>query len=213
MSPITIAQLIGAGIAPTQAKAFAAPLTAACALHDITTPVRIAAFVAQVAHESMNFTALEESLYYRTPERIRAMWPTRVASLQQSATLVRNPQALANRVYANRLGNGDTASGDGWRYRGRGLIQLTGRANYAAAEQATGRPYTADPDLVAQPADACLTAAWFWSANGCNALADGSQIDAITRVINGPGMVGLIDRRENFREGLLAFAHQPVTEA
>lgn len=213
MQPITTAQLVAAGIAPTQAKAFAEPLTAACALHDITTPGRIAAFVAQIAHESANFTALEESLYYRTPERIRTMWPTRVTSMQQAATLARNPQALANLVYANRNGNGDVASGDGWRYRGRGLIQLTGRGNYRAATQTRTRDYEANPELVATPQDACLTAAWYWAEHGCNAMADASNLDAITRIINGPAMAGKEDRRENYREALVAFRPRAVVEA
>lgn len=207
---ITPTQLIAAGIAPTQAKLFSDPLSAACALYDISTPVRIAAFVAQCAHESTSFTALEEGLYYRTPERIRAIWPSRVPSLADATTLARNPQGLANRVYAGRNGNGDTASGDGWRYRGRGLIQLTGRANYAIAAAALGRPYVEQPDLVAQPSDACLTAAHYWTTHGCNALADSSQIDAITRVINGSAMAGAAERRELFREALLAFNPQAV---
>lgn len=207
---ITVPQLIAAGIAPTQAKAFAEPLTAACALHDITTPARIAAFVAQIAHESANFTALEESLYYRTPERIRAMWPTRVPTLRDAAVLARNPQALANVVYADRNGNGNPASGDGWRYRGRGLIQLTGRANYRAATQSRTRDYEANPELVATPQDACLTAAWYWAQHGCNTLADASNIDAITRVINGAAMAGREDRRENYREALVAFSARPA---
>jgi putative chitinase len=210
---ITVAQLVAAGIAPTQARLFADPLSAACQAHGINTPARIAAFVAQCAHESAGFTALEESLYYRTPERIRAMWPTRVPSLADAAALCRNPQALANRVYAGRNGNGDPASGDGWRYRGRGLIQITGRANYRAVTTSATRDYEARPELLAQPLDACLTAAAWWAARGLNALADGSQIDAITRAVNGPAMAGAADRRENYREALVAFAGAAAVEA
>ena len=201
----TVQTLIAAGIAPTAARLFAEPLARACAQFGIDTPVRLAAFVAQTGHESAGFTALEESLYYRLPERIRAMWPTRVPSLADAATLVRNPQALANRVYSNRNGNGGPETGDGWKYRGRGLLQITGRANYEAASESAARDYVSQPDLVAQPEDACLTAAWFWATAGCNLLADGSQIDAITRRINGPAMAGADDRRERFREALVAF--------
>jgi len=210
---ITPQHLIGAGIAPTQAKQFAEPLSAACAEYHINTPVRAAAFVAQCAHESLNFTRLEEGLWYRTPERIRAIWPARVPSLADAARLVGQPQALANRVYASRNGNGDESSGDGWRFRGRGLIQLTGRANYRKATRTPARDYEAHPELLTQPADACMTAAWFWASTGCNDLADGSQIDAITRTINGPALAGAADRRENFREALAALSSSPVQTA
>jgi putative chitinase len=205
-------QLIAAGIGPTQAKQFAAFLQDACARFEINTPARQAAFVAQTRHESGGFVHLEESLYYTTPERIRAMWPVRVPSLGDAATLTRNPQALANRVYAGRNGNGDAASGDGWAFRGRGLLQVTGRANYAAMTQAIndGNDFESVPDLLAQPAWACMSAAAWWASHGCNALADSSQIDAITRVINGPAMAGAMERRENYREAMAAFHAETV---
>lgn len=202
---LSIFTLIAAGIAPTQARAFLEPLIEACRHFDIGTPVRQAAFVAQCAHESAGFVRLEESLYYTTPERIRMVWPQRVPSLAEASQLIRNPQALANRVYANRNGNGDEASGDGWRYRGRGLIQLTGRANYLAAESAIGEPYKADPDLVAQPRHAAMTAAWYFAAAGCLPLADASNTEGITRAINGAAMEGLADRRQRFEQAVRAF--------
>lgn len=201
-----IADLIAAGIPPTQARLFADPIERAFARFGINTQARKAAFVAQAAHESANFTRLEESLYYRTPERIRAMWPNRVPNLADATKLCRNPEALANRVYANRLGNGDESSGDGWLYRGRGLFQLTGRANYMAAGEALGAPYKAQPELVAHPEHAAMTAGWYWAASGLNDLADSAQIDAITRRINGPAMVAADERRSLFDEALRAFA-------
>ncbi len=203
---LTLANLIAAGVAPTQARAFLAPLSAACARFAINTPARIAGFVAQCRVESVGFTALEESLYYRDPARIMRIWPSRVTSLQQAQSLARNPQGLANVVYANRLGNGDAASGDGWRFRGRGLKQLTGKANYADAAQALNRPYVTDPDLVAQPEDACMTAAWFWHANKLNLLADSAQWDAITRAVNGPGMLQAAERRQFSEEAARVLA-------
>jgi putative chitinase len=204
---INLATLVAAGIAPTQARLFAEPLASACERFGIATPVREAAFVAQCAHESEGFTRLEESLYYRRPERVREMWPGRVRDLVQASRLVGNPQGLANWVYSSRNGNGDVASGDGWRYRGRGLLQLTGRANYSAAAAAIGRPYLECPDLVAEPWDACATAAWFFTQQaGCLPLADASDTAAITRRINGPGMVGLADRRQRFEQAVQAFA-------
>lgn len=203
---IEIQQLIEAGIAPTQAREFAAPLSKACVLFDITTPARKAAFVAQAAHESAHFTALEESLLYRSPERIQRIFPSRVPTLEQAQRLVRNAQALANRVYANRLGNGDEGTGDGWNFRGRGLFQLTGRGNYTRASVDLNRPYVAEPHLVARPLDACLTAGWYWQLHGLNALADGWNVADITRRINGPGMVGKAERQQLADEALRAFA-------
>lgn len=203
---ITIATLIACGVAPTQARIYADPLQAAAARFGITTKARIAAFLAQLHHESQGFTRTEENLYYTTPERIRTMWPTRVTSLADAAKLCRNPQALANTVYANRLGNGDPASGDGWRYRGRGLIQLTGRTNYHVASDALGADYVRDPDAVAAPSGACLTAAWFWASIHGNELADASLIDSITKGINGTAMAGADARRSRYDDNLMALA-------
>lgn len=199
---LTIAQLVAAGIDPTAARRFIEPLTYALARYEITGQLQQAAFVAQAAHESNGFTRLEENLYYTTPERVRAMFSA-VRDLEHAARLCRNPKALANCVYANRLGNGDEASGEGWLYRGRGLFQLTGFANYYAAGAALGRPYKAEPDLVAQPTDACLTAAWYWTTRGLHKVSD---IDQITRAINGPAMAGAGDRRQRFEEAARAFA-------
>ncbi|WP_457427886.1 glycoside hydrolase family 19 protein [Roseateles sp. P5_E7] len=203
---ITIATLIAAGIAPTQARLFAEALSTAARHFSINTPVREAGWVSQCAHESGGFVDLEEDLYYTTAERVRAMWPRRVPSLGDAAQLLRKPQVLANRVYANRNGNGDEASGDGWTYRGRGLIQLTGRANYLAAEAAINQPYKASPDLVTQPIHAAMTAGWYWAAAGCNTMADASNVEAMTKAINGPALAGLADRRQRFEQAVRAFA-------
>lgn len=205
MSLVTVQRLVAAGLAPTQARQFAEPLAAACARFDINTAARIASFVAQLRVESADFTRLEENLSYTTPERIRAVFPSRVPSLADAARLVRNPQALANRVYASRLGNGPEASGDGWRYRGRGVVQLTGRANYADAAESLARPYVERPELVAEPADACLTAAWFWHSRKLSILADSAQWDAITRAVNGPAMLHADLRRQHAEQALTAF--------
>jgi putative chitinase len=202
---IQLASLVAAGIGPTQARLFEAPLAAACLRFGIDTPLRQAAFVSQCAHESRLLTALEEGLFYRDPARICRIFRSTVPSVAVAQALACNPKLLANHVYANRNGNRDQASGDGWRYRGRGLIQLTGRANYTRAAAGLDRPYVDDPDLLLGPADACLTAAWFWDAHGLNALADASRIDDITRAINGPGMAGAAERRQLFAATLAAF--------
>lgn len=202
---ITVSTLIAAGIAPTQARQFLAPLSAACARFSINTPARIAGFVAQCRVESAGFKDLEEGLFYRDPARIMRIWPSRVKRLEQAQHLARNPEGLANVVYANRLGNSDTASGDGWRFRGRGLKQLTGKDNYHDAAQSLNRPYVTNPELVALPDDACLTAAWFWHTNKLNVLADSAQWDAITRAVNGPGMLQRAERRQYSEESVLVF--------
>lgn len=203
---ISVAGLVAAGIAPTQAREFCEPLSIACERFGIDTPPRIAGFVAQCRVESAGFTRLEESLFYRKAERIKAIWPSRFASFDEAARYVGQPERLANRVYAGRLGNGDESSGDGWRYRGRGLKQLTGRDNYRAAGAALRRPYEEFPELVALPPDACLSAAWFWHSRNLNALADGAQWDEITRAVNGPGMLQASERRQYSAEGVQAFA-------
>jgi len=199
---ITLAQLIACGIGPTQARVFIDPLNEAFHAQGIESVPRMAAFIAQAAHESAGFTRLEENLFYTTPERIRAVFPSSIASMAEAARFVRNPKALANRVYANKNGNSSEASGDGFRYRGRGLFQLTGLSNYSAA----GVKYLANPDLVSTPLGATLTATWYWANNGLNALADTKSIDAITRKINGRAMLGADERRAAFEENLKVLA-------
>lgn len=203
---IDIPTLIACGVAPTQARIYADPLAAAASRFGIESKARVAAFLAQLFVESQGFTRTEENLYYTTPERIRAMWPTRVPTLLEASKLCRNPQALANVVYANRLGNGDASSGEGWRFRGRGLIQLTGRSNYHVASDALGMDYVRDPDAVAAPEGACLTAAWFWASIHGNELADASLIDALTQRINGQAMAGADARRSRYDDNLRALA-------
>ncbi len=200
---ITVQSLIAAGVQPTQAKQFAPHIEAACQRFEIKTLSQRAAFIAQAMHESRNFTRLEESTYYSTPERIHATFARlrTVPLATLGAKYIKNPQALANLAYANINGNGDESSGDGWRYRGRGLFQLTGRANYMAAGDAAGRPYKEQPELVAQPLDAAMTAGWFWSTSRLNSVLDRGGVDQVSKRING-GFTGMIERRELYRRVL-----------
>lgn len=202
-----IERLIAAGVHPTQARAFADPLKAAMALFDITTKERQAAFLAQCMIESQGFTKLEEDLYYTTPSRLNAIFSA-ITTDAEAKLYVRNPKALANKVYANRNGNGDEASGDGWEFRGRGLFQLTGRANYKNASEGVGMGavYLNRPALVATPSDAALTAAWYWQSHGCNQLIDAGDFDRTTRMINGPAMLHKHERAAAFHHNLSAFA-------
>ena len=203
---ITLQQLVDCGIDRDVAGQFELPLDAAMTAFTINTSKRAAAFLAQAAHESIGFTRLQENLSYSTPERLMEVFKGRFTGLADAAQYLRQPEKLANRVYANRLGNGDTSSGDGWRFRGRGLFQLTGRANYMAAGDGLGTDYKANPDLVAEPPDAAFTAAWYWAVGNLNAMADLGQIDTITRRINGPAMLGADERRAMYQRFLQVLA-------
>lgn len=195
---ITDQQLIAAGVLPAQARAFVNPLNSACERYAINTPKRQAAFLGQCAHESAGFTRLEESLRYRDPLRLDTLFTAVHGMADAQALIAAGPEAIANRVYAGRLGNGDEASGDGWAFRGRGLLQVTGRSNYAVLRLLVGdgNDYESVPDLLAQPELACLASAAWWASNGCNALADSGFIDSITQKVNGPAMLGAAERRD-----------------
>jgi len=203
---ITMEQLVAAGIGPTEARVFQPHLPPAFKRFGITSAARAAAFLAQCHVEARGFTRLDENLFYTTAARIARIWPSRFATPADAAPYARNPERLANKVYADRIGNGPESSGDGWRFRGRGLKHLTGRANYARAAEALAHPYLANPGLVREPEHAVLTAAWFWHTSGCNALADRGQIDAITRRVNGPAMLEAAQRRSRTRQALRAFS-------
>lgn len=163
----------------------------ACQMYDIESPERVAAFLAQVAHESAGFTRLEEDLNYG-PARLLQVFPRKFTA-EEAVEFAHDAPRIAERVYGGRLGNGPEGSGDAWKFRGRGLIQLTGRANYRKAGRALGVPLEDEPEKAADPLIASLVAAWYWAENGCNELADAGRFDAITRAING-GMNGYEDR-------------------
>lgn len=200
MRPLTVQQLLHIlPTARTVAGVFVPALNRAMNRYEIESPVRRAAFLAQVGHESGHLRRLVENLNY-SASGLASSWPTRFLAPdgQPNALaqrLERQPERIANHVYANRLGNGTVESGDGWRFRGRGLIQLTGRANYRACGEAIGADLMAGPELLEQPEWAAKSAAWFWFTNGLNALADGDRFLDITRRING-GTNGITERRQ-----------------
>jgi len=183
-------------ICPARAnQAVLAAIPEACLEFDISTGERIAAFLAQMDHESDGFSRLVENLNY-SAERLRAVFPRFFPTFMRAQTYAaRGPQAIANLVYGGRIGNGDEFSGDGFRYRGRGLPQLTGLANYLRAEKALSLPLVAFPDKLLEPGPAARVGAWFWSQAGCNDLADAGDFSGITRAING-GLNGLPHRVE-----------------
>lgn len=189
MTPQQLAAAVGCSAALSQK--WAQPLTDAMTRFEINTPAREAAFLAQVAHESGRFSAIEENLNYRA-DRLLAVFPSHFTQ-QEAQAYARQPSRIASRVYARRLGNGDEASGDGWRYRGRGLIQITGRDNYRDCGGALGVDLLADPDRLLEPDLAALSAGWFWHAKGLNASADTGDFSRITLRING-GMNGQPER-------------------
>lgn len=179
--PITEQQLLR--ILPNagrQAGVFVPALNAAMNRYAIVSPLRIAAFIAQVGHESGQLARLVENLNYGA-EGLMKTWSSRF-DLVRATAAARKPEQIANIVYAGRMGN--SAPGDGWKYRGRGLIQVTGKNNYAACGDALSADLIGNPELLEQPQYAALSAAWYWSANGLNTLADAGDIQNIGSLIN-----------------------------
>ena len=174
------------------------PLNEVFAKYDITTPLRQAAFIGQCAYESNNFKTLEENLNYR-PETLIKIWPSRFPDLATADKYAHNPQLLANKVYAGRLGNNQ--ENDGYAFRGRGLVQLTGREAYANCGSGMGVDLIRHPDWLVDPKYAALSAAWFWNKKGLNALADAKDYDTMTKRING-GLLGLDDRKAKIAKAL-----------
>jgi putative chitinase len=166
------------------------PLNQVFVKYDINTPKRQAAFIGQCAVESANFTRLQENLNY-SAQRLTQVWPSRFPNINMAEAYAHNPEKLADFVYAGRMGN--LQDGDGWKFHGRGLIQLTGRENYANCGSGVGVDLIDNPDLLLTPKYAALSAGWFWNKKGLNTLADTQEYGAMTRRING-GLTGLDER-------------------
>lgn len=162
-----------------------------CEEFAIDSPYRIAGFVSNVAHESAGFKFVSENLNYSAASLMR-VWSSRFSTVEIAQRYAMQPEKIANRAYADRMGNGDEASGDGWKYRGRGLIQLTGKNNYVAYSLACDNEALQKPDIVAEPKYAAESAGWFWSVNRLNQLADAQDIQGMRKRING-GLNGLDD--------------------
>lgn len=171
--------------------------------YGIDTPQRVAAFVAQAAHESGGFTALHENLNYRA-ETLRKVFPKYFPTDALAQQYAHNQEAIANRVYANRMGNGPEESGDGFRYCGRGLIQLTGQSNYQAFADSIETPVEQVPDFLQTFEGAVQSACWFWENNNLNQYADSGDILTMTKRING-GTIGLEDRQKHYNQALQVF--------
>ena len=174
--------------------------------YDINTPERVAAFVAQCAHESGGFKFLKENLNYRAAS-LRKVFPKYFptdALAEEYASKPNKQEAIASRIYANRMGNGDEASGDGFRYLGRGLIQLTGKNNYTLFAASIDTPLEEIPEYLQTFEGAVQSACWFWDQNNLNQWADKKDILTLTKRING-GTIGLDDRIKHFNHALEIF--------
>jgi putative chitinase len=168
--------------------------------YNIDSPQRIAAFIAQCSHESGHFEKLIENLNYGAKGLVMT-WPKRFTSPELANKYARQPEMIANFVYANRLGNGDELSGDGWKYRGRGLIQLTGKYNYQKFADTVGMDLEQVTRYLETKQGAAEAACLFWKNNKLNSYADVGDIKGMTKVING-GYIGLPEREENYRKAL-----------
>jgi putative chitinase len=170
--------------------------------YDIDTPHRVAAFMAQCGHESGGFTTLQENLNYSAKGLVgtfKKYFPTEAVAKPYE----RRPEMIANRVYANRMGNGDEASGEGWYFRGRGIVQITGKNNYTKCSQSLfeSNVLVENPDLLLETEYAIHSACWFWSAARLNELADIGDIKTMTKRING-GFIGLEDRINHYNHAI-----------
>jgi putative chitinase len=168
------------------------PLLKTFEKYEINTPRRQAAFIGQCGHESASFKVLQENLNY-SAKGLVATWPSRFPNIDFASEYERKPERIANKVYGGRADLGNTEDGDGWRFSGKGLIQLTGRNNYKTCGDALGVDLIANPELLIEPEYAALSAGWFWNKRGLNALADNEDWTTITKRING-GTHGLQDR-------------------
>ena len=200
--PITVQQLLQ--ILPNASQVvgiFVPVLNAAMNRYQIVGVRRLAAFIAQVGHESGQLARLVENLNY-SADALRMTWPSRF-DVELATAAARKPEQIANIAYGNRMGN--TAPGDGWKYRGRGLIQITGKNNYRACGEALSLDLIAQPELLEKPQHACMSAAWFWASWGLNTLADTGSFSKITSRING-GQNGAADRQTLYAKALKVLA-------
>lgn len=210
-----------AGIDREAAQAWLEPINQAADRFALAAnPSRLAMFLAQTAHESGGFARLVENLNY-SADGLANTWPSRYAEKgadgdymtvsvsgrlrkkpnAKALALHRKPEDIANASYCGRMGNGPVASGDGWAFRGRGLIQLTGRELYIACGRGIGLDLTFQPHMLERPRWAALSAGWYWSQRGLNAAADAGDVERATKIING-GHIGLADRRARYERAL-----------
>lgn len=168
--------------------------------YEINTPLRVAHFVAQCAHESGNFVFIKENLNYKAAS-LQKLFSKYFPTAELAQQYANKPERIANRIYANRMGNGPETSGDGFRYCGRGLIQLTGKDNYTFFAGSLDIPVEEASDYLATFEGAAQSACWFWEQNNLNRFADANDVKGLTRAING-GYIGLSDREKHTEHAL-----------
>ena len=169
--------------------------------YEINTANRIAGFFAQIGHESAGLKVLEENLFYRA-ETLDKIFPKYFKNAgRNAADYAKQPEKIANVIYASRMGNGDTASGDGYKFRGRGAIQLTGRENYTNFGKTIGKTAEQVIDYVTTKKGALESACWYWNSRKINAACDANDIVKMTKLING-GTIGLDDRKKHYEQAL-----------
>jgi putative chitinase len=173
--------------------------------YDITTVERVAGFLAQCGHESADFTVLKENLNY-SADGLHKVFPKRFPTLESANPYNRNPEKIANKIYCDRMGNGPEASGDGYKYRGRGAIQLTGKDNYSRFANSLGMDVTAAVTYCETLEGAVESACWFWSTHNLNNYCDKNDVVGMTKVING-GTLGLDERKHHFENNLIVLSN------
>lgn len=207
--PITSDLLVkGLGCKQNIAELFTVPLIESAREFNITDNAELCAWLAQCAHESRSFEKLTEGLNY-SADRLMAVWPKRFPTLAAAKPYANNPKKLANNVYANRLGNGPESSGDGYKYRGRGIIQITGKDNYADCSKALNIDLMNHQELLETPMQASRSAAWFWSENQLGKYIKSGDFDKTTRIING-GMTGADERRNLFNKIMSVIKNESI---
>ena len=184
------------GSTPANAAKYLDAINAALVRFEINTHQRVAAFLATVAIESAHLAAVEEGLFYSSPDRLASIFKRAFKSPAEAVPFAKNPKALSAKLYEG--------------FHGRGLIQLTWRRNYEACGKALDMDFVADPALLALPANAALSAGWFWKANGCNEAADRGDMEAVTKIVNGPAKLHLAERKAQYQ---IAMASDMTTTA
>lgn len=214
MIPLTVSQIVKAsGARAAEAEKFLPYIQGTCKAYEINTPKRIAGFLSQIGHESAGFTRLTESLNYST-EALLSLFGRHRISEEQAKRYGRRPgqvahqEAIADTIYGGEWGRknlGNTEPGDGWRFRGRGLKQLTGRDNYKRCGIALAEDFVSAPDRLLMPVNAALSAGWFWASHGLNEAADRGDVLEMTKIING-GVNGLDQRQALYTQGIHTFS-------
>lgn len=181
-------------IRPELALIYAEALDKALAVAELKTALRVRHFMAQIAHESGLFRSLTESTAYKDPDRLDRLFKNVQGRAHAQRLIAQGPQAIANTIYASKLGNGGPATGDGFRFRGRGFMMITGRSNYRQLAKLTGMPLEEQPELLGDAGPAAEAAARFWEARRINLACDRNDVGAVTALVNGPARLHLAER-------------------